>query len=205
MKQIRQTISAVAVCLTVLMTGLLAGCGTGGPVYQEYQGMSGAFRAPTDLFHVGDTVVITFSSPAAAQQMSPHEEKVKEDGYITPPDIGRIKAVGRTAGELQKEVQEKYDKLYRNLTVTVKPGDRFYSVDGEVRNSGPKPYLGKTDVVDAIAAAGGFTDFAKKSKVQLIHPNGKKEIINYQKAIEDSTYNRAVYPGDQVIVPRRFF
>ena len=90
------------------------------------------------------------------------------------------------------------------MTVTVKPGDRFYSVDGEVRNAGPKPYLGKTDVVDAIAAAGGFTDFAKKSKVQLIHPNGKKEIINYEKAIDDSTYNRAVYPGDQVIVPRRF-
>lgn len=184
---------------------LLAGCATTNPPFPPLPDGDGVVRGPTDIFGKGDLVTITFASPGSILVKPPHEERIKEDGTITPPDVGSVVAEGKTTGQLQNELQEKYDKLFRNLTVTVKAESRFYHVDGEVRQPGPKPYLGETDVIKAIAAAGGFTEFAKRSKIQLIHPNGTKEVINYDKAIEDSAYNRPVYPNDKIYVPRRRF
>ncbi|HET7624985.1 MAG TPA: polysaccharide biosynthesis/export family protein [Verrucomicrobiae bacterium] len=191
----------------------LAGCQSNAPVFID-PGIPGTetngntrteYRGPTDILHKGDLVTVTFSGPTSEVPIPQHEERIKEDGTITPPSIGSVMAAGKTSGDLQKELQEKYNKLYRNLTVTVKSGDRFYYVLGEVMQPGPKPYLGETDIIKAITAGSGFTEYAKKSKIKLIHPNGKTEIVNYDKAVEDQAKNLPVYPGDQVIVPRRLF
>jgi protein involved in polysaccharide export with SLBB domain len=57
-------------------------------------------------------------------------------------------------------------------------------------------------VVKSISVAGGFTEFARHSKVQLTH-NGKTQIINVDKAIKDSRYDVKVYPQDTIFVPRK--
>jgi polysaccharide export outer membrane protein len=133
----------------------------------------------------------------------PHEERVKEDGMITPPFVGSVVALRKTAGELQRELQQKYDRIYKNLTITVTGQARSYSVGGEVRSPGPKDYIGETTVVKAIQAAGDFTDFGDKKKVLLIHPDGSRETVNVLKAIKDPQYDRPVYPGDRISVTRR--
>ena len=48
--------------------------------------------------HVGDTVTITFTG--LEEPPPPQEKPIKEDGTITLPDIGRVQAAGKTAGEL---------------------------------------------------------------------------------------------------------
>ncbi len=199
LKKIVRAGAGLSVCFAALM---LAGCST--PTFVEPPDESGAVHGPIDIFSQGDLVVVSYALPGGMEK-KPHEERIKDDGTITPPDIGSVIAAGKTAGQLQDELKEKYDKLFRNLTVTVKAGDRFYHVDGEVRIPGPKPYLGETDVLKAIAAGGGFTEFANKKKIRLIHPNGKTDVINYEKAIEDSGKNLPVYPGDQIYVRRRLF
>lgn len=190
----------------------LAGCQSNAPIFID-PGISGSgtngtpqtkYHGPTDILHKGDLVTVTFSGPTSEAPIPQHEEYIKDDGTITPPSIGSVMAAGKTSGDLQKELQEKYNKLYRNLTVTVKSGARFYYVTGEVMQPGPKNYLGETDVIKAITAASGFTEYAKKSRIKLIHPNGKTEIVNYEKAIENPEKNLPVFPGDQVIVPRRW-
>lgn len=196
---------AWVVVANILTAVLLAGCGTPQPTFVETNTQS-RIQGNVVALHAGDSVQITFVAPPGTEKtFVPHDERIKEDGTISPPEIGSVQAAGKTAGQLQSDLQKEYDKLYRNVTVTVKAGDRFYSVDGEVKMSGPKPYLADTDVVAAIAAAGGFTDFARKSKVQLIHPNGTKQIVDYDKAIEDPAYNPPVYPNDKIVVPRRWF
>ena len=113
--------------------------------------------------------------------------------------------MGRTAGDLQNELQQKYEKLYRNVQVTVKTAERYFHVDGEVVKSGAHVYLPETDIVKAIASAGGFTPFASKRRIRLIRSNGKTEIINYNRVIRNPEEKHYVYPGDKVVVPRRWF
>jgi polysaccharide export outer membrane protein len=204
MKQFRNMVKTGAAILGVsAMVFLLAGCATTQPQFDELTGGSDTNRGNVEKFHDGDLVVVSFAGPTLDKK--PHEERIKDDHTITPPDIGPVIAAGKTAGELQKELQAKYGEIFKNLTVTVKAGDRYYSIDGEVRQPGPKPYLGDTDVLRAIAAGGGFTEFAKKSKILVTRKNGKKFTVDYEKAIENSAENLPIYPDDQIYVPRRFF
>jgi polysaccharide export outer membrane protein len=108
--------------------------------------------------------------------------------------------------ELEKEVRERYvPNLFRNLTVTFRVQDRFFYVDGQVRNPNRFDHRGDITMLGAIAAAGGPTDFAKLSKVKIIRVNGKIETVNYKKAQTDSKFDAPIYPGDRIIVPKRIF
>ena len=155
-------------------------------------------------FHVGETVIVDLTG--TADQIPEHSEPIKEDGTITMPLIGKVQAAGKTAGELQNEIQNLYvPQYYVRLTVTVKSEDRVYYVGGEVNKAGPILYVGETTVTKAIQSAGDFTDFANRRKVWLIRANGKRIKVNCNKAFEDPSSDPPVYPGDQIQVPRRFF
>jgi polysaccharide biosynthesis/export protein len=156
-------------------------------------------------FRVGDTVTVSLSG--LPDIVPDHPESIKEDGTITMPDIGHIQAAGKTAGELQNEIQSLYvPKYYTHLTVTVKsPDDSVYYVRGEVHNPGRQLYVGETTVTKAITSAGDFTDFANHKKVWLIRANGQRVKINCDKALEDPSQDLPVYPGDQVEVERRIW
>ena len=180
---------------------LLTGCST--PSRRPLTGGSSPPNAEVAHFHVGETVNITFSDTPDPWQ--PHEEQIKEDGMITLPLIGPVKALGKTAGELQNDIHDLYVPHYFvRLTVTVKPGDLIYYVKGEVRQPGREIYVGETTVTKAITSAGDFTDFAGHN-VKLIRANGEVIKVDVDKALEDPTLDPRVYPGDQVVVPRRIF
>ena len=188
----------------ILLAGLfLAGCSSGPKPFD--QGSAGGTQPNPEVarFHVGETVSIIFSG--TPDQIQPHEEQIKEDGTISLSLVGPVKAVGKTAGELQTEIQNLYvPKYYLRLTVTVKPGDLIYYVRGEVKQPGRQLYVGKTTVTKAITSAGDFTDFASH-KVKLIRANGQVVKVNVDKALEDPTLDPQIYPGDQVTVDRRIF
>jgi polysaccharide export outer membrane protein len=185
---------------TLLLIGLLfAGCSSAPKPVPS----GGSQTNEVARFHVGETVSVIYSG--IPDQILPHEEQIKEDGNITLSLIGSVKAVGKTAGELQNEIHDLYvPKYYVRLTVTVKPGDLVYYVTGEVKQPGRQLYVGETTVTKAITSASDFTDFASH-KVKLIRANGQVIKVNVDKALEDPTLDLQVYPGDQVYVPRRLF
>ncbi len=122
------------------------------------------------------------------------------------PYIGPVRAVGKTAGELQTEIHDLYvPKYYVRLTVTVSSPQRVFYVGGEVKQPGRQLYIGETTVTKAIQSAGDFTDFANQKKVKLIRHNGEVITVNCVKALKDPTLDPPVYPGDQIQVPRRIF
>jgi protein involved in polysaccharide export with SLBB domain len=51
--------------------------------------------------------------------------------------------------------------------------------------------------------AGGVTDFAKRTKVQLTRVNGQRITVNYDKALRKPELDPPVYPGDRIYVARR--
>jgi protein involved in polysaccharide export with SLBB domain len=198
-----------AVLFSVVATGLLVtGCGTNGPQYAPLppELASTTEVGSSDRFRIGDLVAITFQSTSGSDILiKDHHEAIKEDGTITPPFIGSVAAAGKTPGDLQRELQVKYNALYNHITVTIVPSDRFYYVTGEVKKPGPEPYLGETDIIKAISAALDFTDFASKHRVRLTRANGQTQVINVQRILDDPQYDVPVYPGDKIYVPRRLF
>jgi polysaccharide export outer membrane protein len=211
----------IAVCGIVWAGLLLTGCESSQPQFMDFPltpGATGKTNANTstsaytytksskgsDIFQIGDVVTIMFNS-GDQNGPQPHQEAIKDDGRITPPLIGSVVALGKSPGELQAELQEKYNKYLRNTTVTVTARDRYYYVSGEVKAPGAKTYLGETDIIKAISNAGDFTDFASRRKVRVIRSNGKTEIIDVIKAIEDPQYDVPVFPNDRIVVPRSIF
>jgi polysaccharide biosynthesis/export protein len=196
------------VFLTMVWTALLlTGCQSA-----TYQALPKGVPGPADTmgtsdkFRIGDSVVINYSGTVGGDPiLPPHQETIKEDGKINPPLIGPVVAVGRTPGDLQAELQQKYKAFYNNMTVTVISATRYYYVSGEVRKPGPEPYLGVTDIVKAIASAGDFTDFSNKHRVRITRANGQTEVVNVQKILDARADDVPIYPGDKIVVKRRFF
>lgn len=155
-------------------------------------------------FHVGETVSVMFSG--IPDTIPPHEEPIKEDGTITLPLIGPVQAAGKTAGELQAQIHDLYvPKYYVRLTVTIKPGDLVYYVKGEVKTPGRQIYVGEITVTKAITSAGDMTDFASHSNVWLIRANGQRIKVNVDDVLENPSQDPQVYPGDQIVVERRYW
>ena len=103
----------------------------------------------------------------------------------------------------EQEIRDLYvPDLFVTLTVSVRAEQRYYFVDGEVRQAGRVLYYGEMTVLRAIGSAGGFTDFANRRNIELRRPGGKNIIINYNKALKDAKYDPPVYPNDHIVVKR---
>lgn len=179
-------------------------------IFTGCDSMTGTAAPPPDTkppvvaqFHIGETVSVSFSGTLDIPPS--HEEIIKEDGTITLPWIGAVKAVGKTAGELQTEIHDLYvPQYYVRLTVTVKPGDLVYFVRGEVKGPGRQLYVGHTTVTQAITSAQDFTDFANHT-VWLIRANGERIEVDVDNVLAGKGEDPQVYPGDQIDVHRRLF
>jgi protein involved in polysaccharide export with SLBB domain len=202
--------------LALLAGGLVVGCQTpdesaqfhaipgivetGSTTNAATNAATGPFGVVKETFAINDLVRVTFSG--IPDPILPHEERIKEDGTITLPLIGAIKADGKTPGELQKAITDAYvPDFYKRLTVTISSDQRVYYVGGQVRTPGRQQYLGTTTVTKAIQSAGDFTDFADRKNVYLTRADGKKFTVNCIKAAKDPALDLAVFPGDKIEVP----
>ena len=172
-----------------------AGGGGGGVSALDHKG---------DLLRVGDRVTVKFSG-TPDQNLQTHEQVIKDDGTITLPYLTPdVKAAGKTLGELQKVIHDRYvPDYYKRLTINVLGEQRVYYVGGQVKAPGRQMYIDATTVTKAIQSAGDFTDFAAKRRVELTRADGKTFIINCEKAAKDPTLDLPVYPGDKINVPQR--
>jgi len=151
-------------------------------------------------------LVIIFSDLPNGAPPQPFEVHVKEDGTITLSLNQTFQAVGKRQGDLEKEIRDRYvPAYYKYLTVTIKPQDRFYFVDGEVKGPGRQVYIGPMTVTKAIGSCGDFTDFANRKKVKLTRVDGHTQTVNCKEAINDPRLDLPIYPGDKIHVPRKIF
>jgi len=157
-----------------------------------------------DALHVGDKITVDFSDMPV--QIPPREERIKEDGTIMLLEGKTFVAAGKTRGQLETEIHDFYvPRYYLRMTVSVQQQKetQFYYVRGEVKIPGRQVYISRITALGAIGSAGDFTDFARKTAVELIRANGHKEKINAKKALKDHALDLEVFPGDTVFVPRR--
>jgi protein involved in polysaccharide export with SLBB domain len=161
------------------------------------------FTCVDDVIRVGDSLSLSLIVPG--EGAAPDKQfLVGSDGTVNLYLLGSMKAAGVKFGDFEKAVQKAYidQKFFKQVTVIIKPGDRFYSVGGEVVAKGRQVYVGQTTVLRAIASCGDFTEFANRRRVEITRADGKREVMDCKKAINDPKYDRPICPGDHINVPR---
>ena len=155
-------------------------------------------------YRPGDEIIIDFDVPGIPNSWP---QTVREDGTITLPLLSEtVVAAEKRKGELEQEIHALYvPEKYRRMTVNVRAKERTYFVRGQVNSPGQRPHTGSITALQAISAAGDFTDFANPKKIDVIRANGEKITLNGEKALRNPSLDIPVYPNDTVSVHRRFF
>ncbi len=135
---------------------------------------------------------------------------VRSDGRISLPLVGEIQAAGRTPLQLEQEITRGLHAYITDPEVTVivqEIHSQQFNILGEVVRPGAYTLTRTTTVLDAIAIAGGFRDFAKQKDVYILRQNpsgGQSRIaFNYKDVIKGKrpAQNLVLEPRDTVVVP----
>lgn len=135
---------------------------------------------------------------------------VRSDGRISLPLVGEVQATGRTPLQLEQEITSKLRNYISEPEVTVmvqQINSQKFNILGEVTKPGSYSLTNTTTVLDAIATAGGFRDFAKQKDIYVLRQNsggGQSRIaFNYKDVIKGKhpEQNIKLQPRDTIVVP----
>lgn len=135
-----------------------------------------------------------------------NQVQVSDSETISLPFIGTISTANATPGELAQRIRETYiaKKFYTAVDVQVNVTERYVYVGGEVTRPGRIIWTPDLTVSKAIQAAGGFTLYAKESKVSLVRDQ-KAYDINVTLAQKNPAQDVRMMPNDSVQVSRSAF
>jgi len=152
---------------------------------------------------VGDKLrVDVYKDPQLSQSL-----QIRPDGKITLPLVGDIPAAGRTSTELRDAIATDLKDYIAQPVVTVivvETVPPMIYVMGEVNAGGPQPLRGPTSVLQALAMAGGFKDFAHTKNIRILRKSatGVRTLeFNYNEAVKSSLPPLMLQAGDTIIVP----
>jgi len=135
--------------------------------------------------------------------------QIRPDGKVTLPLAGDVMAAGRTSLELRDAIAESLKEYIANPVVTVivtETAPQLVYIQGEVNKPGAIPLVnGRMSILQALAVAGGFTDFANKKDIRIIRKTatGVQNLkFNYKDAIDEESKREPLQllAGDTVIV-----
>ena len=134
--------------------------------------------------------------------------RVASDGTIMLPLIGQVKAAGLTTAELQTDLATRMARFVHDPKVTVRvfdPVSRVFYVLGEVSKPGMYKLMSGETLSQALAAAGGATEYANLRKVKIVRRTGDQQVemtVDYNDVHNGDL--RADVPlerGDTITVP----
>lgn len=132
---------------------------------------------------------------------------VRPDGFISLPLANEMQAGGKSVEELQREIREKLSEYVADPVVSVilkEIRSPRITVLGEVRTPNVYRIGQKASVFDAIAMAGGFTEFAGKNEVTVIREGrmGPRRIrLDLRELVNGNGDVFYLRPSDTVYVP----
>ena len=135
---------------------------------------------------------------------------VRSDGKISLPLVGELQAGGLTPLQLEQEITKRLQSYISEPEVTVIVTDsksQKINILGLVARPGAYLLTSSTTVLDAIAMAGGFKDFAKQKSIYVLRQasdgSQKRMLFNYKDVIKGKNpdQNIRLQSGDTVVVP----
>jgi polysaccharide export outer membrane protein len=135
---------------------------------------------------------------------------VRSDGKISLPLAGEVQASGETPKQLETALAAKLQSFISEPEVTVivtEVRSQKFNILGMVSKPGSYPLTNSSTVLDAIAIAGGFRDFAKQKSIYVLRQNADGSQVrlpfNYKDVIKgkDLAQNVKLQPRDTIVVP----
>ncbi len=124
--------------------------------------------------------------------------------------MGEVQAAGRTPLKLEQEIASRLKNYIAEPEVTVivqQINSQKFNILGQITKPGSYPLINSATVLDAIAMAGGFRDFAKQKSIYILRqgPEGTPTRIpfNYKEVVKGHNPNQNVklQPRDTIVVP----
>ncbi len=153
----------------------------------------------------GDILSIdVWREPEVSQKLA-----VRPDGMISLSLIGDVRASGLTTEELGTQIQQKLKAFLtdpRVAVILVEVRSKWFSIVGQVSKPGRYPILRPMTVLEALSTAGGFQEFAKPSKIYVLHQvngNTVRLPFHYNDVLKGKRLNEniGVNDGDTIVVP----
>ena len=168
--------------------------------------LPGASPPPSTTGYViqpGDVLQIrVFNQP----DMSAHA-RVRDDGKISIPFLNDVVAAGFTPNALAQQLQQRLKEFINSPVVTVSLEEaRPFSVSvlGEVNKPGVYAVPVGAGVLQALAAAGGFTQYASRDRIFVVRETPQRARIRFQfDELTQATGKAATFrlrAGDTVVV-----
>lgn len=134
---------------------------------------------------------------------------VLPDGKISFPLLGELVAGNKTVARLKQELEAGLNRYIAdtNVTVEVKQSNSMIVyVTGRVNTPGRQLLVADTNVLQALAMAGGLNPFARKSKVRIFRQEQGKTTMfpfDYDEVMEGRHLetNIVLKRGDVIVVP----
>jgi len=199
MSALRGWVTATGLVLSLIVTGLAAA--------QEQANGHSRVAGAGDDYKIGpeDVLDIAVWNNTAISRTVP----VRPDGKISLPLLNDVQAAGLTAMQLRGVLTKKLDEYVPTpeVSVIVREVRSFkVSVIGEVKTPGRYELKSRATVLDVLAQAGPFSDFASRARIFVLRLNGttmKRIPFNYNKVIaaDGEAENFLLQPGDIVVVP----
>ena len=154
---------------------------------------------PSDLLDIQ-----VWNEPDVSKQV-----RVLIDGTIVLPLVGQINAAGLTPSQLSQSLRKKLSEYIAEPEVTVMVLEGKYNryfIVGQIQNPGEYYIDYPISILQAIARAGGFQEWAKKSKIFVIRQtkSGEERIeFNYDEFVKGNkkVKNIEIVSGDTIIIP----
>jgi polysaccharide export outer membrane protein len=135
---------------------------------------------------------------------------VRSDGKISLPLVGELQASGETPKKLEAEIAKRLQQYISEPEVTVivqEVRSQKFNVLGMVIRPGSYSLTKPTTVLDGIALAGGFRDFAKQKDIYVLRPvadgTPKRLPFNYKDVVKgrNPAQNIVLESNDTIVVP----
>ena len=134
---------------------------------------------------------------------------VLPDGKISFFLIGEVTAAGKTVAALHKELEVKLDRFVPDVSLSVvvsQVNSMLIYVIGRVNSPGRFVLNTNTNVLQALAMAGGLNPFAKRDKIKIFREEGAAtktlafdyDLVAKGEALEQNIHLRR---GDVIVVP----
>jgi len=133
---------------------------------------------------------------------------VRPDGKISLPLVNDIQAAGLTPSRLRQELTQRLSEYVPSPEVAVivrEVHSAKVAVVGAVQTPGRYDVRSPATVLELIALAQGFTDFAARDRIVVLRRVGRTTTripFNYRSIADGSVQdNFFVQPGDIIVVP----